>query len=133
MFLLENVRGLVTARDAKGEPGGVISTLHRKLQNLGYSCRATLLNAVDFGAYQRRVRCFMVGTQKGTAPSFPDPSHQKNPDMFHERWKSLRMFLREHGDTDERNFVFPTENLRVQLEALPDGTGIKSACVTFLL
>ena len=40
MFLFENVRGLVTARDKTGEPGGVVTELIHILEEAGYSCRA---------------------------------------------------------------------------------------------
>ncbi len=127
MFLFENVRGLVTARDSKGEPGGVIRGLLDRFQELGYSCRATLLNSADFGSYQRRVRCFIVGSMRGTAPLFPEPTHQKTADMFYPQWRSLRSFLEEHADPDEDSYTFPTENLGQQLRDLPDGAGLKSA------
>ncbi len=127
MFLFENVRGLVTARDSKGEPGGVIRDLLNQFQAIGYSCRAALLNSADYGAYQRRVRCFIVGTKRGTAPHFPEPTHQKSGDMFCQQWRTLRSFLEEYSDTDARSYVFPTKKLGQQLGHLPDGTGLKSA------
>ena len=126
MLLFENVRGIITARDSTGEPGGVIRTLLERFQDLGYSCRAALLNAADYGAYQRRVRCFIVGTARGVAPTFPEPTHQKNADMFHARWKTLREFLENHADPDPRNYTFPTESLARQLNLLPNGSGLKS-------
>ena len=127
MFLFENVRGLVTARDSNGEPGGVIRDLLNQLQELGYSCRATLLNSADFGSYQRRVRCFIVGSMRGTAPLFPEPTHQKNADMFYQQWLSLRSFLEEYADLNEDSYTYPTEKLGRQLRELPDGSGLKSA------
>ncbi|MCP5487009.1 MAG: DNA cytosine methyltransferase [Verrucomicrobia bacterium] len=126
MLLFENVRGIVTARDASGEPGGVIRQLLDRFQDLGYSCRATLLNSADYGAYQRRVRCFIVGTANGTAPAFPEPTHQKNGDMLHKQWNSLRMFLEKHADRDRKNYAYPTNSLGQQLESLPNGSGLKS-------
>ena len=52
-FLFENVRGIVTARDQTGRPGGVIRKIISDFEELGYSCRAGLLNAADYGAFQR--------------------------------------------------------------------------------
>lgn len=127
MFLFENVRGLVTARDSNGEPGGVIRGVLDRFQELGYSCRAILLNSADFGAYQRRVRCFIVGSMRGTAPFFPEPTHQKTADMFYQPWRSLRSFLEEHFESDEDSYTLPTEELGRQLRNLPDGAGLKSA------
>lgn len=126
MFLFENVRGLVTARDSSGEPGGVICDLLEQFHEIGYSCRATLLNSADYGSHQRRVRCFILASRQGRAPLFPEPTHQKSPDILFPKWRNLREFLNEHADRDERNFTFPTRELAKQFKDIPDGSGIKS-------
>lgn len=126
MFLFENVRGLVTARDAKGEPGGVIKRLLERFWEAGYGCRCALLNAADYGVCQRRVRCFMIGTKKGRAPSFPQPTHHKTGNLFCEKWTSLKNFLEVNADHNPENHTFPTENLASHLAGLPNGTGLKS-------
>ena len=129
-FLFENVRGIVTARDVTGQPGGVIRKMLNDFESLGYSCRAGLLNAADYGAFQRRVRCFVIGVQNGVAPHFPAETHvAQTPSargLFDTPWRTLREFLNEYSDTDESNFVFPTPALASQLADLPDGTGLKS-------
>jgi len=125
-FLFENVRGLVTARDERGEPGGVIRKLLDKFSQIGYSCRTALLNSADYGAFQRRVRCFIVGSRNGTAPLFPEPTHSKEGDMFLSKWKSLRAFLEKYADSDESNYTYPTETLEKELQQLPNGSGLKS-------
>ncbi len=126
VFLFENVRGLITARDEKGEPGGVIRKYIASFENLGYSTRAVLLNSADYGSYQRRVRCFIIGTKNGTAPSFPTPTHQKKETMFHTKWNSLKSFLEQYSDSDDTNFVFPTSELLKKIQDLPNGSGLKS-------
>jgi len=125
-FLFENVRGLVTARDASGEPGGVIRDLFQRFWQIGYSCRATLLNSADYGSYQRRVRCFIIGTKQGRPPHFPAPTHQKQADLFSTPWRSLREFLERYADRDRENYTFPTPALAAELSPLPNGTGLKS-------
>lgn len=126
MFLFENVRGLVTARDSSGEPGGVICDLLDQFHEIGYSCRAALLNSADYGSHQRRVRCFIIASRQGRAPLFPEPTHQKSPDFLFPKWTNLGEFLESHADSDESNFTFPTEALGQQLKDIPDGSGIKS-------
>jgi len=126
MFLFENVRGLVTARDSTGEPGGVIRSLLDRFWEAGYSCRATLLNSADYGSFQRRVRCFIIGSENGRAPQFPEPSHQKQGSMFCLPWKSIGEFLNNYADQNKEGYTFPTEALSSQLCDLPDGTGLKS-------
>ena len=126
MFIFENVRGLVTARNKKGVPGGVITEVIEILHDIGYSCRATLLNSADYGAYQRRVRCFIVGSRKGVAPEFPATTHSKSPTLFEQKWLTLADFLDHHSDSDKGNFVLPSSNLAPILAKLPNGSGIKS-------
>jgi DNA (cytosine-5)-methyltransferase 1 len=126
VFLFENVRGIVTARDKEGKPGGVIKEYVQSFENLGYSTRAALLNSADYGAYQRRVRCFILGTKYGEAPHFPDPTHQKKKSIFHQEWNSLEDFLIENGDMQEDNYVFPTAELYEKLKDIPNGSGLKS-------
>ncbi|HAS88729.1 MAG TPA: hypothetical protein DCS48_05425 [Desulfovibrio sp.] len=126
MFLFENVRGLVTARDRLGTPGGVITNLVRALEDIGYSCRAGLLNSADFGSYQRRVRCFIIGTKQGLAPEFPHPTHNKSTNLLCKKWRSLQDFLEKHADKDSNQFMFPSEKLAPQLINLPNGSGLKS-------
>ena len=125
-FLFENVRGLVTARDASGEPGGVIHSLFARFQDSGYSCRTALLNAADYGAPQRRVRCFIMGSRRGTAPLFPEPTHQRTADMFHKPWVPLRAFLETCTDPDPANYSYPTAALARELRRIPDGSGLIS-------
>lgn len=126
MFLFENVRGLVTARDRSGEPGGVITELIHILESAGYSCRAGLLNSADYGSYQRRVRCFIIGSRRGEAPQFPIPAFSKRPSLFEAPWRSLGEFLAYHAEQNEREFTFPSKGLLDQLRSVPDGCGIKS-------
>ena len=126
MLLFENVRGIVTARDSLGETGGVIRGLLNNFKKIGYSCRATLLNSADYGAYQRRVRCFIVGTRNGTAPVFPNPTHGRTPSLFQLPWKSLEEFLAEFSDPLDSNYTFPSKQLEEQLRDIPNGSGLKS-------
>ncbi|HRG77615.1 MAG TPA: DNA cytosine methyltransferase [Leptospiraceae bacterium] len=130
VFLFENVRGLVTARDKNGIPGGVIKELLSILSSIGYSCRARLLNSADYGAYQRRVRCFIIGSRNGSAPAFPKLEFEQNDNddqsLFLNRWRKLEDFLINYADKEEENFIFPGEKLFSQLNTLPNGSGIKS-------
>jgi DNA (cytosine-5)-methyltransferase 1 len=129
-FIFENVRGIVTARDPAGKPGGVIRQIYAALEELGYSCRASLLNAADYGASQRRVRCFIIGVRAGQAPEFPYPTHEDavgaTHSLFAQPWRTLGEFLEQYADPDPQNYVFPTAHLSSELEPLPDGAGLKS-------
>ncbi|OQY57008.1 MAG: hypothetical protein DRR08_03610 [Candidatus Parabeggiatoa sp. nov. 2] len=136
-FLVENVRGLVTARGFDGKPGSVIKNIITAFENLGYSCRAGLLNAADYGAYQRRVRCFIIGVRHGISPVFPEVAHaaiQVNqnenkalfPELEKKPWQSLGTFLDTSADNNKANWVLPTPTLFEQLKNIPEGSGLKS-------
>jgi len=94
-FLMENVRGLVSAalnhrpiaeRPDKGgsflqpdeEPGSVIrlfaSDLH-KLAGCGYHMDGFEVNAVNYGAPQLRERAIFIGNRFNSVVNFPDPTH----------------------------------------------------------
>ncbi|MCZ6804203.1 MAG: DNA cytosine methyltransferase [Proteobacteria bacterium] len=126
MLLFENVRGIVTARDKSGEPGGVIAGLLNNFRDIGYSCRAVLLNSADYGTYQRRVRCFIIGSRQGTAPHFPEVTNSKSPGLLQVPWKTLKEFLVKHADKNANNFTFPTEKLAAEFRDVPNGSGLKS-------
>ncbi len=131
-FIFENVRGLATARGKNGEPGEVLHELLRLMGQMGYSSRAMLLNSADYGSYQRRVRCFIIGSRIGKAPDIPLATHSKEAleaDLFSQAtkpWRTLREFLSSHEDKDESNWCRPTESLWEALKNLPNGSGLKS-------
>lgn len=137
-ILFENVRGLVTARNEAGHPGGVVSEIIRAFEKLGYSCRADLLNSADYGACQRRVRCFILGVLYGIAPAFPPPTHGQQAagspgqlSLFSPQrllpWRSLGEFLAGCADDEAAHWVRPTPQLALSLRNVPAGCGLKSA------
>lgn len=134
-FVMENVRGLVTARCNGGEPGGVLRQLVNRFEAAGYGVNVAVLNSADFGSYQRRVRCFVIGVDSGSPPEFPSPTHSKAPGRdllfggLQKPWRTLGEFLDRYSDNDEQNWVRPTATLARSLEAIPEGSGLKSAGV----
>lgn len=129
--LFENVRGLVTARGPRGEPGEVLRLVQEGFEGVGYATRFALLNAADFGCPQRRVRCFMIGSRRGSPPNFPAPTHgnRVGADLFSDLspWVSLGQFLAGQPAPNADDIVRPTEALADRLKDLRDGTGLKSA------
>ncbi len=123
LFLVENVRGLATARSPDGAPGGVLRSLVAAMEGEGYACRVALLNAADFGSPQRRVRLFVMGSLAGAPPDEPVPTRRRGGEP---PWVTLGQFLERHGDTDETAWARPTPELAAALEGMPDGGGLKS-------
>ncbi len=131
-FIFENVRGLVTAKGKNAEPGEILTELLSLFSSAGYNCRVALLNAAEYGAYQRRVRCFIIGSNIAAAPFFPDPEYAEEeefsllPEMCRKKWKTLGDFLEKFADSDEAAWIRPTEDLAQQLSSIPSGKGLKS-------
>ncbi|MFO1185095.1 MAG: DNA cytosine methyltransferase [Bauldia sp.] len=99
MFLMENVRGLVSAslahrriadRPEKGgaslapeeQQGTVIQLLARDLQKIDgcqYHMDCFEVNAVNYGAPQLRERALFIGNRYGVQVDFPNPTHGHTP------------------------------------------------------
>jgi len=124
--LFENVAGLVTAKTPDGEVGGVLRRIQREFESIGYACRFELLNAADFGAAQRRVRLYMIGSRRERLPEFPRPTHSKEGALDRYPWVSLTDFLTKHPPTPPEDIVRPHPNRAAALAALEPGTGLKS-------
>jgi len=124
LFLMENVRGLATARSPDGEPGGVLKSLVSAMEGEGYACRVALLNAADFGSPQRRVRLFVTGSLAGKPPDEPTPTRGKGGDPA--PWATLGRFLEERGERDESKWTRPSPGVAEALEGTPEGSGLKS-------
>lgn len=72
--LVEQVKGLVSAKGACGRPGGALAALLEGFEELGYSVGWEVLNASDYGVPQRRERLFIVASTAGRF-AFPAPTH----------------------------------------------------------
>ncbi|GBD47072.1 DNA-cytosine methyltransferase [Methylopila sp. Yamaguchi] len=125
-ILFENVAGLVTAKGAHGDVGGILREIQSEFENLGYACRFDLLNAADFGAAQRRVRLYMIAAYKETPPHFPLPSHCRDGSQSLSPWRTLGQFLAAQRAPDAADVVRPKGRRVAELMALKPGTGLRS-------
>ncbi len=129
-ILLENVRGLVTARGCTGQPGEVLTEVKEAFEAAGYATSFRLLNAADYGTPQRRVRLFMLATRDAPLPLFPEPTHSRNPTntLFGKTipWVTLRKLLATLPEPGAEDVVRPSERLEPLLRDLPCGSGLKS-------
>lgn len=128
MFLMENVRGLLSAalrhrpiaeRPEKGgpplepdeEPGSVIRVFAEDLQNLDgarYHMDCFEVNAVNYGAPQLRERALFIANRFSSRVDFPDPTHC-NPDSL-------------ENDDPQGNF-FATSKAQLPWRTLRDAIG----------
>ena len=129
--LFENVRGLVTAVGANGEPGAALKLIQHSLEEVGYASTVALLNAADYGAAQRRVRLLLIASAEYALPEFPEPTHCPADDLNlldeREPWHSLGDFLASHGPPAREDVVRPSPERARELAALEPGTGLRTA------
>ncbi|MFV0498962.1 MAG: DNA cytosine methyltransferase [Bacilli bacterium] len=72
-FVFENVTGLLSAKNAKGEK--VIELLKSAFIEIGYSISTKVVNAADYGIPQKRKRVIIVGLRNGESFEFPAATH----------------------------------------------------------
>ena len=72
MFLLENVKGLVSHKN-----GETVRIILESLKELGYFVHTKVLSSLDFGLPQKRERWYCVGFDKDIDFSFPEPKNTK--------------------------------------------------------
>ncbi len=69
---LENVPGLINH-----DHGNTLKIIIESLEEIGYHCTYTVLNAKDFGVPQSRARFYLVGLLENKEFQFPDPPMEK--------------------------------------------------------
>ena len=74
-IMMEQVKGLLTAKDLNGNPGGVFNSLIEKLEALGYVPKWKVMLAAEYGVPQLRERVILVATRKPNGFVFPSPTH----------------------------------------------------------
>lgn len=79
-ILLEQVKGLLSALNERGEVGGVFRRFTRELEDLGYCVKWAVLCAADYGIPQLRERVFIVARKGENGFFFPSPTHSDNPE-----------------------------------------------------
>lgn len=77
-ILMEQVKGLLSARDGNGRKGGVFDHLLKELDRLGYVVKYKVCLAADYGVPQMRERVILVATKGCNEFEFPEPTH-RNP------------------------------------------------------
>lgn len=77
VVLIEQVKGLISAKGACGTSGGALATLLNDFKKLGYNVSCEVLKTSDYGVPQHRERLFIVASM-GNTFEFPSPTHAGN-------------------------------------------------------
>lgn len=125
-LLLENVRGLLTARGVDGIPGSALAQVRRALYDRGWQSRVELVNAADFGVAQRRVRLILIGYRPGDEPGLPVPTHSSSRGLTRKEWVTLGECLGRIAPPSDNEIIRPSGKMAMDLADLPPGTGAKS-------
>lgn len=76
-IMIEQVKGLLNAKDLDGKRGGVFENFVKQLEELGYEPKWKVMLAAEYGVPQLRERVFIVATGKQNNFHFPIPTHDK--------------------------------------------------------
>lgn len=84
VVFIEQVKGLVNAKDVAGRRGGILKALLDELTQIGYVSKWKVINAADFGVPQKRQRLFIVATLDENGFEFPyaEFAEQPKPTLF---------------------------------------------------
>lgn len=81
-IMMEQVKGLLTAKDLSGKRGGVFDQFIKELEALDYVPKWRIMLAADYGVAQLRQRVFIVATKQPNGFQFPYPTHTKPSEMM---------------------------------------------------
>lgn len=73
--LIEQVKGLLSAKGADGKSGSALASIISDLESIGYTVNYKVLRAADYGTPQLRDRVFIVGLYGKSKFVFPEPTH----------------------------------------------------------
>ena len=103
IFVMENVRGLLSMKNEKGEP--VKDIILGEFEKIGkYKIELHKVNTADYGVSQKRNRIFIIGHKKKYNFKFPKKTHNKKGDTGLKKWVGLKDILEERENVDKKYF-----------------------------
>jgi DNA (cytosine-5)-methyltransferase 1 len=131
VMLIEQVKGLLSAKDLHGVKGGVFHSLLSQLKTLGYEVQWSVLSAADYGVAQTRQRVFIAAFQKSLAFKFPEPTHTPpdQPHLFLQPYLTVGEALQGLGQPQPKSKTPPanshmditTDGDRRRIQGVPEG------------
>jgi len=144
VVMMEQVKGVLSAKDADGKKGGVFEKLLKEFDRLGYVAKYKVCLAADYGVPQLRERVILIATRDKNGFEFPSPTHRnpKSDELFLDKlppWKTVGEALsglpcawpKEKGTTqypdEARNHVDVTPDRdRERIRYVPEGLYLAS-------
>lgn len=140
VFLLENVRGLLSAAlkhrriSERGSEFSPLSTeeIHGSALDylLGrfksYDVKVKLINAADYGVAQKRERVFIIGVRKDVGKEFayPEASHNRLGNHGKHKWVSVSdVFKQMEQKNIQHKYVTYSEDRMKYMKMIPEGGG----------
>lgn len=103
VFVMENVRGLLSMKNSRGSR--VIDIILKEFGKLGYITDYYSVNTADYGIPQKRHRIFIIGRKPCFRFSFPARTHCQNPNGSGLRkWEAVGKLLTDKEQADPSLF-----------------------------
>lgn len=106
MFVMENVKGLLSMKDTKGKY--VTDIILNEFRKLNYKTECYKINTADFGVPQKRQRVFIIGIRQGYKFEFPQQSHGEkglsNAGKRIKTWVGLKNIILDRKKVDKKYF-----------------------------
>lgn len=132
-FVMENVKGLISASIKKPEkgkkpidytpeemPGSAFAIIKKTFEDIGYKLVYDVLDAAHFGVPQFRERLIIIGSRDHENIFLPYPTHfQKHQDPKY-RWKKLREVISDLEDNPGPCGSFSKDRIEI-LKHVPMG------------
>ncbi|KMO86861.1 cytosine methyltransferase [Megasphaera cerevisiae DSM 20462] len=120
-FLMENVKGLMSARIANTAPlGSVLEVILKEFYKLGYKTVYGVLDAVNYGVPQFRERFILIGSRDNEDIFLPIPTNFSMHQDINMRWVTLGETIKEMENADGDCASFSAERLKY-LHMVPQG------------
>jgi len=120
-FLMENVKGLVSAMVDKGSTDTfVLDVVLAEFERLKYKTVFGLLDAVNYGVPQFRERFVLLGSRDGEEIFLPFPTHFQKHQNHEFRWITLKSAIGDLEEASGECTYFSNERMAL-LRTIPEG------------
>jgi len=105
IFVMENVRGLLSMKDEKSKKViDIILNEFKKIKEYNVNCYS--INTADYGLPQTRPRIFIIGVKKKYQYTFPSPTHSRilNKKNSLKKWNTIKNIILHKDKIPQKYF-----------------------------